>query len=202
MSRSLATQILAYAATLPAGAILQPKGLLHLGTRAAVDQALSRLARSGELLRLGRGVYARPVTTAFGTRSPGVEQVVQAIAESHGETVVPTGAAEANALGLTTQVPVRQVFLTSGRTRRLTLGAQTVELRHAPTWLLYAPNRPAGRAIRALHALGAREATQHAAEAYAKLTPEARAEVLQVRASLPTWLAMSVSAVFTAAARG
>ena len=46
----------------------------------------------------------------------------------------PTGAAAANALGLTTQVPVRSVYLTSGRSRTMILGKQVIELQHAPRW--------------------------------------------------------------------
>jgi hypothetical protein len=62
-----------------------------------------------------------------------------------GETIVSNGAAAANALGLTTQVPVRSVYLTSGRSRKMHLGKQVVELRHAPRWQLALANRPAGR---------------------------------------------------------
>ena len=39
---SLPHRIVEYAATLPEGAPLCPSALLHLGNRAAVDQALSR----------------------------------------------------------------------------------------------------------------------------------------------------------------
>jgi hypothetical protein len=49
-----------------------------------------------------------------------------------GEAVVGNGAATANALDLPTQVLVRHVILTSGRSRKLELGAQTVELKHVP----------------------------------------------------------------------
>ena len=45
---------------------------LHLGNRAAVDQALSRLARSGHLMRICQGVYMRPIETRFGVRAPRV----------------------------------------------------------------------------------------------------------------------------------
>jgi len=47
--------ILNFAAKLPEGTPIAAKSLLHLGNRAAVDQALSRLARSGKLIRAGRG---------------------------------------------------------------------------------------------------------------------------------------------------
>ena len=50
---NLSQQVLTHAAALPEGASLSAKARLHLGSRAAVDQALSRLARSGELLRAG-----------------------------------------------------------------------------------------------------------------------------------------------------
>src|ERR1700722_1531403 len=102
-------QILEHAGRRPEGAPIAPKALLHLGSRAAVDQALSRLVRRGKLLRAGRGLYVRPVKGRFGVRAPTVEQLLEAIAIQTGEVVVPTGAAAANALGLTTQVPVRSV---------------------------------------------------------------------------------------------
>jgi hypothetical protein len=62
-------------------------------------------------------------------RPPSTEAVVEAIESTGGETVVASGAAEANALGLTTQVPTREVFLTSGPSRRLKLGNREVELK-------------------------------------------------------------------------
>ncbi|PYE31130.1 hypothetical protein C8J37_11395 [Rhizobium sp. PP-WC-1G-195] len=52
----LTSQILGYAEQLPEGAALSAKSLLHLGNRAAVDQALSRLHERGELIRAGRGI--------------------------------------------------------------------------------------------------------------------------------------------------
>ena len=53
----LAEQIMERVRALPEGAPVAAKGLLHLGSRAAVDQALSRLVRRGRLVRAGRGVY-------------------------------------------------------------------------------------------------------------------------------------------------
>ena len=88
-----------------------------MGTRAAVDQALSRLSKEGKLLRVARGAYVAPVSSRFGTRAPTPEKVVEALAAQSGELVVPHGAIAANTLGLTQQVPVREVYLTSGRTR-------------------------------------------------------------------------------------
>ena len=60
----------------------------------------------------------------------------------------------ANALGLTAQVPIREVFLTSGASRMLHLGNRCVELKHGNRWQLLLGNRPAGKVIRALSWLG------------------------------------------------
>ncbi|WP_448152974.1 DUF6088 family protein [Castellaniella caeni] len=116
--------------------MLSPKGFLHLGSRSAVDQAFCRFAKEGKLLRVARGIYTAPVTSRFGSRAPAPEKIVHALAEHHGEVVVPHGASAANALGLTQQVPVREVYLTSGRTHKLRLDQSEILVRHVPRWML------------------------------------------------------------------
>ena len=189
----LTHRIAQHAATLPEGAPLCPNGLLHLGSRSAVDQALSRLARHGRLMRVCQGVYVRPIETRFGTRPPAVEKVVASLAALWGEIIVPSGAAAANVLGLTEQVPVRPVYLTSGPARQLRLGDQRVQLRHAPRWQLVAPHRPAGDIVRALAWLGAEEAEGCLREVASRIPDEDLAELADARATLPAWIAEPVS---------
>lgn len=191
----LSDQILAHATALPEGAPLAAKSLLHLGNRAAVDQALSRLAERGQLIRVGRGVYLRPVASRFGTRAPSVEQAVEALASQRGEVIVSNGVAAANALGLTTQVPVRSVYLTSGRSRVMTLGKQRVELRHAPRWQLALADRPSGEALRALAWLGPEKAEAALRSIKRRLPPTAFGELVAAAPQFPTWLAQSVGKV-------
>ena len=150
----LSETILRHAQEQPEGTPVLAKGLLHLGSRTAVDQALSRLVRRGALLWAGRGVYVLPVEGRFGRRAPSVEKTVAALAAACGERIASSGAMAANALGLTTQVPVKRVFLTSGPSRTLTLGNERIEFRHAPAWQLVLARRRAGEAIRALAWLG------------------------------------------------
>jgi len=189
-------RIIEEAKSLPEGTVLSAKAFLHLGSRAAIDQALARLARSGELLRVERGRYVLPVNTRFGSRAPAPEKVVERLAEATGETVVPAGAAAANALGVTTQVPVRPVYLTSGRSRFIRVGRHVVELKHAPAWQLRSSHQLAGQAIRALAWLG----PVHAKKAAVRLKnalPEAACEsILSARPLLPSWLAQTVSETF------
>jgi hypothetical protein len=189
---TLPETILQRARTLPEGSVLSPREFLHLGSRAAVDQALSRLCRSGKLLRVARGAYVSPVSGRFGSRSPAPGKVVKALAEQSGEIVAPHGASAANSLGLTQQVPIREIYLTSGRTRTLTLGRTEVLVKHAPRWMLALGTRPAGSAVRALAWMG----PTHAGESLASLRrslPHAEWKALaSVRATLPGWMAQAI----------
>lgn len=189
---TLPETILQQARSLPEGGVLSPKEFLHLGSRSAVDQAFSRLARAGKLLRVARGAYSAPVSSRFGSRAPAPERVVQALAEQSGEIVVPHGASAANALGLTQQVPIREVYLTSGRTRKLKLGRSEVLVKHAPRWMLALGARPAGAAVRALAWIG----RTHAGPSLASLRrtlPRAEWQALAAaRATLPGWMAQAI----------
>lgn len=189
---NVATQILEYAASLAAETPFRAKELLHLATRAAVDQALSRLMRAGKLLKVGRGLYVRPIESRFGTRPPAAENVIQEIAKLRGETIASSGAAAANALGLTTQVPMHMVYLTSGPSRTIKLGAQSIELRHAQRWELTLASEPAGQAVRALSWLGPARARVGLALLKEKLPRATLEQIAEHRGLFPTWLAMTI----------
>ncbi len=191
---SLPERITKYAVDLPEATPLCPAGLLHLGKRAAVDQALSRLARSGKLMRICQGVYMRPVETRFGQCAPSIGKALRNLSALWGETFVPCGGSAANRLGLTTQNPIQEVYLTSGRDRRLHFGGITVELRHAPRWQLAAPHRKAGDVIRALAWLGPTEVDESLDAVLPTLSTEDLEELSAARAIMPIWIAEPVSA--------
>lgn len=189
----LTERILQSAQGLPEGAPIVAKALLHMGNRAAIDQALSRLVRRGQLLRASRGLYVRPVEARYGQRAPSAEKVIETIARQRGESVASSGAAAANALGLTLQVPVRAVYLTSGPSRKLKLGAQVVEMKHAPHWQLVLANRPAGEAIRALAWVGPARASEALRVIQRKLPKIELRKMVAARAQLPSWIAERLS---------
>ena len=192
---SLPSQIMSHAVESPEGTLLCPSALLHLGSRSAVDQALSRLARKGDLMRVCQGVYVRPIQTRFGPSPPPVERVLTSLSALWSETIVPCGGMAANDLGLTTQVPIRPVYLTSGPNRQLKLGELAVELRHAPRWQLVAPHRPAGDAVRALAWLGPEEVEENLGAIEKRLSSRDLEELAATRAVIPAWLAEPVSAM-------
>ena len=190
---SLAKRIMEHAEAQPEATPLYAGALLHLGNRAAVNRALSRLAGSKSLFRICRGIYMRPILCRFGVRTPFVGDAMEALTELWGETVVPCGASAANVLGLTTQNPVMMVYYTSGPDRRLFFGAQEIRLRHTPQWKLVSPYRPAGTAVRALAWLGPQEVEEALEQIIPQLSDEDLDELVAARAGMPAWMAEPVS---------
>jgi hypothetical protein len=188
-----AESIMAYAGALSEGEAFSAKELLHIAERDTVDQALSRLVRRGRLIRVGRGLYTVPVRSRFGERPPAPETVAASVARRTGETIAPSGAVSANRLGLTTQNPVRTVYWTSGRSRTLTVGKQTVEFRHVPSWQLRGGETRAGEALRALAWMGREGVANGIEKLGTRLTPAERGEVAAFRTTTPTWLSRELS---------
>lgn len=96
-----------------------------------VGQILSDLAKEGMLHHLSRGVYLKTEETRFGLVYPPIEDIAEAIARRDNAEVIPTGATAQNILGLSTQVPMNAVFLTSGSARKIPLGGRSITFRRA-----------------------------------------------------------------------
>ena len=138
------------------GKISTPKDFLDLGGRAAVDQSLSRLTRSGHLQRLGRGLYLYPrKNPRLGiTVAPDPDEVADAIGRQTGSRLIPSGATAANRLGLSTQVPAKPVYLSDGRTRRVRVGGVDYHIKHASPRDFPAGSRVSAMVFQALRYLG------------------------------------------------
>ena len=86
------------------------------GSPAAVAQALCRLARTGEVRRLRRGLYWRGASTALGMAPPPSDRFVAEIMDAPGTG--PAGSSASLALGLSTQVPRHETVAVVGRAPR------------------------------------------------------------------------------------
>ena len=174
------------------GAVISAETLKRLGSREAVDQALSRLAKTGETIRIARGLYVVPVRGKFGTYPPSPEKVVRSYARAKGKPVVPNGAVAANRLGLSTQQPIRQVYLTSGQPAKIKLGSTPVEVRQVPEWQVLLPNQLAGDAVRALAYMGRANAKEAAVKLRQRLGSKEWAKLKRIRSKFPMWVKEAV----------
>ena len=188
---SLPSIILEQVRRLPVGAVFLPREFLHLGTRAAVDQAFSRLTKAGDLWRVSRGVYISR-TFAVSDESSVRDVVLESMASKGKAAIVSGGAKAAHVLGLDNQCVDRDVFLTSGPSKTLSIGMKQVQLQHAPAWMLALGNSKAGNVIRAIAWFGREKVERVILDARRKLSVAEWNEILAVRGGLPCWMAAAV----------
>ncbi len=114
------------------GEAYSPKDFLDLGTRGAVDMALSQLMDAGSIRRVIRGIYDIPRNGKLiaGPLSSDLNKVADTIARKNGWRILAAGAHAANILGLSTQVPAKVVYLSDGPTRSFKLDLRTILFKH------------------------------------------------------------------------
>lgn len=183
---SVASKVETKLKRLPKGKPLPLQLFSDCGPEGAVRTALSRLVKRGELANVARGIYARPKPNEFfGTSLPAPEEIAEAIASVTGERLAPHGAEMARRLGLSTQMPVKTAFYTTGRTRRLQVGNSYVQFQHAPERLVSEASTRAGSALLALHHLGREHVTTEMLQELNERVPVR--ELLRSKAT-PAWL--------------
>jgi len=172
------------------GAVFVTREFLELGSRAAVDEALSRLAKEGVIRRLRRGLYDYPrLHPVLGPVPADPDRIAAALARKTGSRLQRAGAWAANALGLSTQVAARPVYLTDGRRRTVQVGGQTIELRHAGPRSLAGAGRAEGTVIQALRHLGREQIDAATVERLRQvLTAHEKAALRREALSAPGWL--------------
>ncbi|WP_372050960.1 DUF6088 family protein [Tistrella mobilis] len=182
------------------GSVFTPSDFLTVAARPSVDQALSRLVKSGQLRRLARGLYDFPkLHPKLGALSPAPDEVAQALARETGSRVQIAGARAANALGLSTQVPAQSTYLTDGPSRRVVLGKRVVDLRHASPKHLIAPGSPAGTVFQALRHVGPVRAADVAQIAARQLSANDKKRLASTARHAPAWMRPTLVSIANAA---
>lgn len=109
------------------GQVFLPSEFKELGTSTAIRKALSRLVESGQVERMGQGIYVIPKNDkVFGKVLPSMEQLAEALAKKEHVKIRPSGQYALNKVGLSTQVPMRLVFLTTGNSKRIQIGKNAI----------------------------------------------------------------------------
>lgn len=129
-----------------------PTDFLDLGSRDAIDQALSRMTKARIIRRITRGLYDLPrANTLTGkTTNPDPRRVIDALARRDQARMLVDGLTAANDLGLTDAVPAKIVVHTDARLRAIKLGALTITFKMTAPSRLHWAGRPAMRVVQAL----------------------------------------------------
>lgn len=151
-SQSLPTLILDRLVAEPAK-VWTPADFADLGPREAVDKALQRMVKSGELRRIERGLYDKPKTNKLTQNRtvPDYRAVIEAVARRDKARFVVDGMTAANTLGLTNAVPAKIEVLVDARLKPIELGNQKIIFKHAAPSRLYWAGRPGMYLVQALY---------------------------------------------------
>jgi hypothetical protein len=139
----------------PKGSVLFVNDFLDYGNPESVKKALLRLKEKEILVRLAHGIYLYPkIDKEFGVLFPSTEDIAKAIARRDKARIVPTGVQALNKLGLSTQVPMKVVYLSDGAARSIKVGKRTITFKNTSPKNLLAQGEISSLIIQALKSIG------------------------------------------------
>lgn len=165
----------------------------HYSNPKRVQKALEQLVDKGLVIRVARGIYCYPKKDKVwntGYLPPSYDDIANAIAKKERAKIVPTGVHALNRLGLSEQLPMRFVYLTSGRTRNAELAdGHTLQFVHTALKNLLFYNRTAMLVTFALKEIGKDQLTDEQKEHVLQLLKEEDTNALKHDLALmPDWI--------------
>lgn len=168
-----------------------PADLVSYARPELIKDKLAKLAKDGTLLRLGYGIYYYPkVDKELGPLFPSLQDVAAAIAKRDNIIITPTEATALNVLGLSAQVPINAVFLSSGRTKIIKVDVHTITFKSISANRAAAGGRKIGLVIRAFEGIGQGNIKeQDKLKLLAQLDTLDTKAILRVAKKVPRWIA-------------
>ncbi|MCR9155340.1 MAG: type IV toxin-antitoxin system AbiEi family antitoxin domain-containing protein [Bacteroidetes bacterium] len=163
----------------------------ELGNYEAVRKSLQRLTKDGKVERMAKGIYFLPKKhERLGIIYPHAEQIAKAIAKRDKARIIATGSTALNLLGLSTQIPLKVVFLTDGSARKINVGKQTIEFKKTNPKNLSIEHRLTNLVIQGLKAIGEKNVTQEQLQQIQSIIDQSdeRELVYQNLKNAPVWI--------------
>jgi predicted transcriptional regulator of viral defense system len=176
--------------TYPKGSVLFVDDFLDYGNPESVKKALLRLKEKEILVRLAHGIYLYPkVDKELGVLFPSTEEIAKAIARRDKARIVPTGVQALNKLGLSTQVPMKVVYLTDGSARTVKIGKRTITFKKTSPKNLSIKGEISGLAIQALKTISQKKLDEKTLEKIQSILKNEKKENIINDAKLsPAWI--------------
>ena len=146
------------------------------------------------MLRLSRGIYLKAKKTKFGIVYPTTEEFARAIAERDNAEILPTGSTALNMLGLSEQVTMSPVFLTSGSARKIKCGNRTITFKRGVPKNFALKGQVTRLLVQAMKAIGERNYNNEWESAISVILsryPEDKTMTDDLKV-MPTWIRRSI----------
>jgi DNA-binding Xre family transcriptional regulator len=190
MTKSVQTRIENEIKSIKRGSILFPSNFDDIGNVEVVKKSLLRLENKKFLVRLAHGIYLYPKQDKLlGVLYPTIEEIAVSIAERDKARIIPTGTTALNKLGLSTQIPMKIVFLTDGAPRSILVGKRTIKLKRTSPKNLAVKGKITSLIIQALKEIGKDNVTAEQLEKIKIHLEKEKQEIIEHDAKLaPVWI--------------
>lgn len=161
---------------------------------ASVCRVLAEKCVRGEFTKISNGIYCKTKMTRFGSLLPTVDKVLEAIARRDMAKILPSGDTALNKLGLSEQVPMKQVYLTSGSAREIVIDGITIKLKRSVPRTFEFKSKFYALLTQALKAIGKDNLTEEQEAIISRLLqndPEPEAKEHDIRL-MPAWIQKTI----------
>ncbi len=176
------------------GWVFTPKDFLDIGTRAAVDKVMSRLSKNGSIRKIARGIYDSPkIAPHIGLLSPNIDDLAKIIANKTGDRIFYSGAMATNLLGLSSQLPMKTVYSTTGKSCIKKVGNQSIVFKHTRIPIFDHLALQANLALQSMAYLGKSALDNDMICQYSqKLSDKDKIDISKVSPHLPAWMSDAI----------
>ena len=130
MEKNIATVIRDRITEKEAGSIITTRDFDDIHNDKIVLKTLSRMSLEGKIDRIARSLYIIPKTTKFGKLNPSLDDIAHSIAKKQKIHIIPTGDTALNILGISTQIPMKAIYLTNGSKKQYKIGNREIIFKH------------------------------------------------------------------------
>jgi len=173
------------------GMIFVPSDFLDITDYYNIKVSLSRLAESGLIRRIIRGVYEYPEYSDFLNEyiAPSPHKVALAIARNFGWTIVPDGDTALNQLGLSTQVPAEWTYVSDGPYKKYSFDKSVIHFKHTANKDISKLSYRSALLIQAIKTIGRKDIDSAKVKKMSKLiTDDEKSLILTEGKHTTTWV--------------
>lgn len=173
------------------GTVFVSADFTDITDKKTVNVIFERIASGGQLRRIMRGVYDKPLYNDFLDEYlvPSPDLVANALARNYGWSVVPCGDTALNLLGLSTQVPAAWTYVSDGPYKEYSFENTTLKFKRITNKEISKLSYKSALVVQALKALGKENVTGHILQKLkTDLTADEKNKLLNETKSVTSWI--------------
>ena len=177
--------------SLPSGSVFTTSDFADVTTDNNLRQITFRLENEGKIRRILPGIYDKPLYSKILDQevAPDINAVAEAIARKNNWSIIPSGNVALNLLGISTQVPAKWEYLSSGDSKDYQIGNASISFTHRADKELNRMSTKTALVIQAIKALGEENVSEDVIAKFAsKLSDAEKAQLLTEAKPTTAWI--------------